>query len=248
MRATILVCFVTGLFALPATGRAELNKAKDRYKDGKALFEAGKIEEALAAFTDSYNASGNPDLLFNLGVCSERLGRKDKAVAYYELYLEEKPDAPDAADVRARVAALKAPPPRPVEPTTEAANPPAPARPELVVAPVEEDDTGVPWPAVTVGAGALVLASGALTAILAYREYDFLKRECAPGCSDGRVEKARDMALAADIQFAVGGAAVVVGAVLWLTRDKGRGDVAGVSVRPVPGGSGGPGLAMAGRF
>jgi tetratricopeptide (TPR) repeat protein len=249
MRAIILVCLATGILALPTAGRAAPDRAKERYKEGKALFEAGKMEEALAAFTDSYNASGNPDLLYNLGVCSERLGLKDKAVAYYELYLEEKPDAPDAPDVRARVAALKTPPPKPAEPTPGEAKPPAPSapEPELVAAPVEEDDTGVLWPAVAVGAGALVLASGTLTAILAYKEYGTLKEQCAPDCSSGRVSKARNMALAADIQFAVGGATAVAGAILWLIWGRSGEDSKTVSVRPAAGPDG-AGLAVTGRF
>jgi len=65
----------------------DLEQAKTRYEEGKRHFEAGAFDQALAAFTEAYNLSNKPDLLFNLAVCSEKLGQFDKAIAFYERYV-----------------------------------------------------------------------------------------------------------------------------------------------------------------
>ncbi|MBW2276191.1 MAG: hypothetical protein JRF63_01795 [Deltaproteobacteria bacterium] len=231
----------------------DLEQAKVKYEEGKGHYEAKKYEEALAAFTEAYNLSNKPDLLFNLGVCSEKLEQDKKAIAYYELYLEETPGAPDRDDVTARLEALKAnqgEPAAPVaepDPETVAPPPPPVEEDELIVE--EDEETEIFWPGAVIGLGGLVLATGALTAIMAYNRYGDLEDSCSPDCSDGKVSKVKKAALAADIQFALGGAVVAAGVILWITSDDGEAEVqvAGIGATPLvlPGGGG---LMLEGEF
>lgn len=230
------------------TPEVDLEQAKVKYEEGKAHYEAGEYDKALAAFTEAYNLSNKPDLLFNLGVCSEKIGDSTKAIAYYELYLEENPDAADRDDVAQRLAALKESQAEPAEPEPAAAAPPPPEEEdELVVE--QEEDTEIFWPGAVIGLGGLILASGALTAIMAYNRYGDLEDSCSPDCSDSKVSKVKKAALAADIQFALGGAVVAAGVIWWVTADDGEAEVemAGLKGAPLvlPGGGG---LVVEGEF
>ena len=146
------------------TSEEDREKARDLFVVGKAHFQEERYEEAMKAFTESYNLSSEPNLLYNLGTTAERLGDTERAIAYYELYLEELPEAPDAEQVKMRVAALKAPPP-PAD-----TSPPEPAAEEKAVQalpeePVsaeeyynldgdeEDDKIKVFWPGVFIGIG-----------------------------------------------------------------------------------------------
>jgi len=230
----------------------DLEQAKAKYEEGKGHYQAEKYEEALAAFTEAYNLSNKPDLLFNLGVCSEKLGQNKKAIAYYELYLEENPDATDRDDVTKRLEALEAsqeapPPAAPVIEEPATAPPPTAEDDEIVIE--EDEETTIFWPGAVIGLGGLVLATGALTAIMAYNRYGDLEDSCSPDCSDAKVSKVKKAALAADIQFAVGGAVVAAGVIWWITSDDGEAEVqvAGVGATPLvlPGGGG---LMLEGEF
>jgi len=231
--------------------QVDLDQAKAKYEEGKGHYAAGRYEEALAAFTEAYNLSNKPDLLFNLGVCSEKLGHSGKAIAYYELYLEENPEATDRDGVSKRLEALKAAQDQPAEPEpepeAEKTAPPPAEEDELVVE--EEEDKTIFWPGAVMGLGGLILATGTLTAIMAYNRYGDLEDSCSPDCSDGKVAKVKKAALAADIQFALGGAVVAAGLIWWLTSNGGEAEVevAGVKGTPLvlPGGGG---LMLEGEF
>ncbi|MCP4674859.1 MAG: tetratricopeptide repeat protein [Deltaproteobacteria bacterium] len=239
-------------------------EAKALYIDGKTHFQAGKYNEALASFTASYNLSNEPNLLFNLGITSERLGDRERAIAYYEVYLEELPNAPDAAEVKARLEKLKtAPEPAPM-PVAPAPPPQEPARPPIAQTEdelppdyyglkeeEEEPKTEVFWPGVPLGIGALLLAGGTITGISAYQKYNDLQDSCSPDCTNSQVKKAKNLALAADILYSGGAVAVVTGFILWISGSgKEKSDKSSLSAwRAVPSGlPGGGGLTVQGRF
>lgn len=87
----------------------------DRDEEARALFEAGRVsygagryDDALDYFERSYELSERPILLFNLASCEERLRLDADAIAHYEAYLEEIPDAENRGFVEERVAFLRA--------------------------------------------------------------------------------------------------------------------------------------------
>ena len=148
-------------------------EAATHYREGVAAYEAGKFAEALAAFTEAYNLSAETDLLYNLGACSEKVGDRDKAIAYYQLYLEEKPDAEDAAEVQARLQAIRGPAtPAPAPATPAPAPPMAAADSEGTQAVPEGEGKRNPnaGPILVMGLGGLVVVTGALTAGLRHRQ------------------------------------------------------------------------------
>ncbi len=95
--------------AAPADPR--LDEARDRQARGRALLDAGDANGALAEFEAVYTLlEGHPRrfmALANIGRAHQTLGQYDRAMTYYERYLEEGgPDAEDRAAVQAAIDAL----------------------------------------------------------------------------------------------------------------------------------------------
>jgi tetratricopeptide (TPR) repeat protein len=234
----------------------EQERAKKRYFEGKKHFQEGRFEEAMKAFTESYNLSQEPTLLYNLGITSERLGEVPRAIALYEVYLEEMPYAPDADALRVRVARLKGEPVVAPPPPTTVAVPDEEAtaadkRRELPPpdATIKDEKSSVFWPGVAIGIGGLFLAGSAITGISVYKEYNRLDDTCAPNCSEDKRDKVKNMALATDILGAIGAAVAVTGGILWIVdatknREKKSGSWS-ASPAALPGGGG---LLVEGRF
>lgn len=284
MAFLIRIIVVAGVFAVGAPLTAEADKgqkdsthskAAEHYKSGKRAYSLGNYEDALAAFTEAYNLSEKPDLLYNLAVCHEKLGQTDKAIAYYELYLEEKPDASDKDKVNEKIRTLT----DPSAPTddvplegapTEDTQPDSPATPtstentassntttaqtefdiEQALAPEEKEPINKHKLAqgLLIGVGSLVIASGTLTAIGAYKKYSSYENICAPNCSDSQVSKTKALAIAADVQIVVGVAAVGAG-LAWYFIDKKKNRMESASLRLSPSASAqGAGLLLQGQF
>ncbi|MFO8073001.1 MAG: tetratricopeptide repeat protein [Polyangia bacterium] len=225
-------------------------RARKAYAAAEEHFAAGRYQEALQGFSEAYEISQRADLLYNLAVCHERLGDAERAAARYRLYLEKKPDAEDAEQVRARLEKLV-----PSGPARQQAPPeeePAARRDdrELIdLEPAAEEEPGeVFWPGVVIGAGGLVLASGALTTIAAYKKYHDLDVGCSPSCSEAKVSRVKSIAVAADVQLGIGAAAVAAGAIWWILGDDGEAEGgARLAVSPAVG-NGGAGAVLRGRF
>jgi len=87
---------------------AELTQAKKAYAEGKAKFDKGQYQDAVAKFKDSYRLSKNPLLLFNIALTFERLRTFDTALFYYKKFLSDAPaDAAQRGDAESAVAALE---------------------------------------------------------------------------------------------------------------------------------------------
>lgn len=87
---------------------AAIDAAKRSMEEGQTLYAEKKYAEAAAAFAKAYSLSPYAAFLFNEGVCHERLGDLDRAIATFQRYLSADPSAPDAESVRARVRKLEA--------------------------------------------------------------------------------------------------------------------------------------------
>jgi hypothetical protein len=86
----------------------KLEVIRDRMEKGQALFAAGDYAGAAQVFEAAHAEQPYAAFLFNAGVCYQKLGKLDVAVAKFEGYLSLAPDAADADKVRERIAALKA--------------------------------------------------------------------------------------------------------------------------------------------
>jgi tetratricopeptide (TPR) repeat protein len=103
--------------------------ARAYFKTGKAHFDVGEWEAALADFNESYRLSDRPELLFNIYSCYERLGNAAQAADYLDRYLSlaQVPDADrevlnrKLANLRQRAAVTEQAPAAPVAPAAPAA-------------------------------------------------------------------------------------------------------------------------------
>ncbi|MBX2801753.1 MAG: tetratricopeptide repeat protein [Myxococcales bacterium] len=64
----------------PADLEQRVAQAKELYRLGAGLYEAGRYQEAIGTFREAHELSGNPKLLFNVANAQERLGQLQDAV------------------------------------------------------------------------------------------------------------------------------------------------------------------------
>jgi len=123
----------------PAAPTHDTERAKAELARGQQLFDEANHAEALLAFEAAYAAYPAPEFQYDIGLCHERLGHTEAAIAAFEAYLAAKPDAADRLDVRHRIAALRArlpPPPPPNEPERKVPEPvPTPTKAKTIESP-----------------------------------------------------------------------------------------------------------------
>ena len=76
-------------------------------KMAKAAYHAGRYADAVAGFEAAQDASGMAKYLYNLGRCHQKLGQLDRAIHYFERYLEDDPAAVDREEVRTLIDAMR---------------------------------------------------------------------------------------------------------------------------------------------
>ncbi|HTB61789.1 MAG TPA: PEGA domain-containing protein [Polyangia bacterium] len=111
-----------------ATPDKALNDAKEAFETAQTFFVRGEYDTAASKFLEAYNKKPYPAFLFNVAVSYEKAKQLEKAKEYFERYLQDDPNASDAAQVRLRldvIGKLLAPPPPPVAAPTVAGAPPA---------------------------------------------------------------------------------------------------------------------------
>jgi tetratricopeptide (TPR) repeat protein len=170
-----------------AAGRAFFEK-------GQAYYKAGKYQAAWVEFSSAFQIVELPDLLFNIARCEAQMGRKADAAKHYRQFLAERPDDPEAENIRKQIDALegRVPPPVLVRP----------ARP-------------IPWiAAVTGGAGLLLVVGGAGALGAANSTYYSLQSECGTACSPSLTESGRTQSAVGYALLGVGFAAMAAAAIV----------------------------------
>lgn len=81
--------------------------AREAYARGQELHRAGQYAESETAFFRAYELIPNPVVLLGIAEARERSGNAPGTVEILERYLSERADAPDRADVEARIARLR---------------------------------------------------------------------------------------------------------------------------------------------
>ena len=108
----------------------DLQAAKAEFEAAQTLFIKEQFDDAATHFLSAYARKPFPAFLFNAAVSYEKAQKLEKAGEFFQKYLDQAPDAADAASVKVRVDAIKtilAPPPPVAGP---------PGAPPVVVAPV----------------------------------------------------------------------------------------------------------------
>ncbi len=91
-----------------SASEAQDGEARLLFEAAKRAFADARYDTALARFREAYTLSARPALLYNIGQCADRLRRDDEALEAFDRYLAAMPDAPNAAEVRTRIGALRA--------------------------------------------------------------------------------------------------------------------------------------------
>jgi tetratricopeptide (TPR) repeat protein len=92
----------------PAPGDAKTEdqkkaEARALYEKGLSHYNLGEFDQAIAAFRAAYAISSAPGLLFNIAQSFRLKKDYEQATYFYTTYLRLKPDAPNRADVEARL-------------------------------------------------------------------------------------------------------------------------------------------------
>jgi tetratricopeptide (TPR) repeat protein len=91
-----------------AAGASAQDQARAHFEAAMADYRAHRYREAIHGFKASRAYLPNAELWFNIGRAHERLGEDALAIEHYRLYLRDRVDAPDASEVRARIAEIEA--------------------------------------------------------------------------------------------------------------------------------------------
>ncbi len=246
------VVFSTPSLAQEPQFNALIEKAMKHYR-------ARQYAEAITDFEAAYRINPQPELIYNVARAYEKSLKRDEAIAAYERFLKLEGTT---ADLRAKAlnaqtalrkekAAMQAS--RDVQDSVQAPTVGGTAatpkeggvtvKQEVVTKPVSRT---LEW--VLIGGGGAAVAVGAIFGVLALQaNADFDDRKAAgadvPELQDKK-KRADNNALAADVLIGAGAVSVVVGAIIYFTRDSEEPDVA---VAPVFGADYAA-MAVSGRF
>jgi hypothetical protein len=84
-----------------------MDEIQRRMEEGLDLFVAGKPREAAKVFEQGYAEHPYSAFLFNAGICYEKVGNREQALAKYKEYMRIDPNSPDIEDIQQRVARLE---------------------------------------------------------------------------------------------------------------------------------------------
>jgi tetratricopeptide (TPR) repeat protein len=225
----------------PADADAKKAEAKVLYEKGLGHYNLGEWDLAIDAFRKAYAISSAPGLLFNIGQSFRLKKDYEQALYFYGTYLRLKPDAPNRADVEARMKEMEdaiqeqkklqnAPPIGTVNPeggattTTTTTTTTTPTGATITTA---QTDTGTKSQSlitagyVTAGSGAALVVTGAIFGMMARSaEKDLNTLSTDRGTwtveQQDKYDAGKRNNTIAIISFVAGGAAVATGATLFV--------------------------------
>lgn len=214
--AIVLCSFVpASAFAQAPEAEAESDvtdeaAARELFRTGSLHFDAGDYAEAADDFEASYELSGRPELLYNIYLSNERLGRLERAIAALEGFLDRGDVGERREPLQRRLSNLRE------RRSEELANESA-AREreqELRDAAAERGDPGaLPW--VIAGAGAAFVAGGVILLVVAQADIEAVENPSDPmprwADAESAYDRAPILSTVGAIALGVGGAALVGG-------------------------------------
>jgi tetratricopeptide (TPR) repeat protein len=245
--AAIGLAIALGAFSFTCHATAQTapsDLARESYRKGAQLYKLGQFEAASEAFEQAYALSGAKRLLFNIAQ-AHRLagpGHCERALRAYTNYLREEPDTSNAEEVRRRIEEMKVcserehvdPPEAALVagPITEA--PPRPTAPPRTAQPapvLPRSGARSLAPIVTTVAGAGLGLTGGILYWRVRVKYSEVEGQCP--CPEGRFSGWQTITNASYALMAVGGTALVGGAIWWaLDREKPQAARYGLMLEP----------------
>ncbi len=225
-------------------------KAQRHFQRAKELYGAGNYREAVHELEIARKLDPKAkDLVMNLGIVHEKLGKFDEALAYFKTYLEMEgvttAERTKAEGIIKRIEGAKKelPPPQPT--TRPSARPPPPASTSSAAPDESPPAQHGRVDGLTIGfaaLGAVGLAAGAGLGIYALtsRPTDFVTgRDGSYADLQDKTDSAHTVAIIADVSLGVGVVAAAVAAGLYFGRTKESSPspkTARVSAAPLPSG------------
>lgn len=143
MSRLLALALVLGTAAVAQAQDATDEEARANFEAGRIAFADARFADALPYFERAYELSHRPELLYNIGICQDRLGHDAEALEAFEGYLEAIPDADNRSEVEQRIRTAR-------ERVTRGSGTPPP--------PASADPTG--W--ILLGVGGAVAIGGAV--------------------------------------------------------------------------------------
>jgi tetratricopeptide (TPR) repeat protein len=242
----------------------ELDDARSLYDQGKALYDRGDYQEALARFSRAYALRPVPALLFNMAQASRLSGKGHcaEALGLYERYLERDPAPENLAEVHERITQMQACARDEPSPATAAAGsapgssvdspPGAPVTPIPVPASGSVNSPSTPPPprserppehslplaaVLATGIGAALAISGGVLYLSARSKFDEARGVCP--CPEGKYSEWETLTTVSYVLMATGVVVSGTGATFWILSGKSDTPATAVS---------GAGLRFTGRF
>lgn len=205
-------------------------EAREHFRIGKTLLDAGRFEQAASEFEQAYKLSNRPELLYNIYIARRDAANTAGAVEALRGYLDKVPDAPDRINLKARLKSLEEALQR--QKAQEEAKAAAEAEAQAQAAAAQQASTEqvpqtrtetvrskVPW--YLLGGGGALIVGGVVTGLLQMSAESELEDNCsgfvcASDQSDN-VDSAQNLALVTDILWISGVAVAGTGVVLALT-------------------------------
>ena len=214
--------------------------AREHYSKGTSYFDLGRYDDAVAEYSLAYEAKNEPTLLYNIGQAHRLANHPALALRFYKMYLTRLPDAPNRAEVDAKIAALDriveqqkamqtAPPQHPEPPTTTAPTAPPQVTTAAPVAatPAPSSTDAAPNPhagrskriagVVIAAAGLAIIGGGIVSGVLAKNASDKISTENANHLpyDESTYNAGKTDQIIEGVLLGVGGAALVTGGVLY---------------------------------
>ena len=221
-RGIALFCLAALVFEPAAFGNAQgpsdvdpdTEIARRHFERGTELYGVGRYAEAVGEFESARRAKPLPAFDFNIARAHDRMEHAREAIDAYERYLAAVPNAPDAGEVRARIAVLRGR--LGTTPSTIALEAPRPLPPRRRM---------LTW--ALGGTGAALLVGSLAAGLVAHARYGALSGECAAdgACflqtapdAQGLIDGGHTAALTADILLGVGLVAITAGLVMFFVE------------------------------
>jgi tetratricopeptide (TPR) repeat protein len=105
----VFAALCTGIVGVHADSgqTARLAQARAFFEKGNAAFRAGDFDAATLAFSQAYDISPRPLLLFNIGLAASKAKQPELALRSFEKFLDVVPNSPDRQDVEGKIAELR---------------------------------------------------------------------------------------------------------------------------------------------
>lgn len=225
--------------------------AERLYHDGQTAYDAKKYDDAIAAWSQSYELSHLPALVFNLAQAYRLKGDCDDAVTNYKKFLELDPKSKQRPAAEGFIKDLEPcpvaeppkPPDQPPPPVQQPPKPPPiqqpPPKPPVATTTHRNNGERLAGIGLAVG-GAVAVGVGAYFGSQASSDASDVKAACAAGCDyDSIKQKDQDGRSDAKLQYilyGVGAGAVAIGAVLYFVGSREHAEAPPVAVVPTRGG------------